>query len=225
VTDAGAEPFRTRVGREKRARTRARILAAAFGLFDELGIDNVTIDHVRDAAGLSRGSFYNYFSTYEDMLKEMAAQIGAVLNKEQSFYFDALSDPAERICRNVQYAIQRLSSDPSCSGVLVRVTPLTGSLTEHMRRHADEDMDRAVAAKAIDVPSAAVAMDLGYGLVVMLIRRGMTVGLAEGDVAAAGLMLMRAYGVPEARARAISQRPLGPMPEGALRDAIIRAEP
>ncbi|WP_292151994.1 TetR/AcrR family transcriptional regulator [Brevundimonas sp.] len=219
----GSEPFRTRVGREKRARTRARILAAAFGLFDERGMDRVTVDDVRDAAGLARGSFYNYFSTYEDMLKDMAATITAQLNTEQSLFFDHLTDPAERICRNIQYTILRLSSDPSCSGVMVRVTPLIGPATPHMRQHAEASMRQAQVIAAIDVPSPAVAMDMGYGLVVMLIRRAMTDGLAVGDIEAAGLMLLRAFGVPEDRAQAIAAAPLPTMPKEPLRHAIIQA--
>lgn len=215
------EPYRTRVGRERRARTRANILTAAFELFDARGIDKVTVDDIRDAAGLARGSFYNYFSTYEDMLKAMAAQIADQLNREQSLLFDQLTDPAERICRNIQYSIHRLASDRSCSGVVVRVTPLVGALTPHMRAHAEGAMAAAIASRAIAVPSVGPAMDLGLGLVVMMLQRAMTEGLAAGDIAAAGLLLLRALGTPEARARELSDQPLPPGPKTPLRAAII----
>ena len=215
------EPYRTRVGRERRARTRANILAAAFELFDARGIDKVTVDDIRDAAGLARGSFYNYFSTYEDMLKAMAAQIADQLNREQSLLFDPLADPAERICRNIQYSIHRLASDRSCSGVVVRVTPLVGALTPHMRAHAESAMAAAIDSHAIAVPAVGPAMDLGLGLVVMMLRRAMTEGLAASDIATAGLLLLRAMGVPEARAREIADQPLPQGPKTPLREAII----
>jgi AcrR family transcriptional regulator len=222
--NAEPEPYRTRVGRERRARTRAAILAAAFELFDARGIDRVTVDDIRDAAGLARGSFYNYFATYEDMLKAMAAQITDQLNREQSLLFDHMADPAERICRNIQYSIHRLASDASCSGVVVRVTPLVGALTPHMRLHAEAAMAAAIDSRAIAVPAIGPAMDLGLGLVVMTLRRAMTEGLARGDIAVTGLLLLRALGVPEARARQIADQPLPPGPKTPLREAIINPE-
>ncbi len=219
--DVKIESHRTRVGREKRARTRASILAAAFELFDAHGVERVTVDDVRDAAGLARGSFYNYFSTFEDMLKAMASAIADELNREQSYLFDGLDDPAERICRNIQYSIARLTPDRSCSGVVVRVMPLVGALTPHMRAHAETALAAAIAKGFIDVPTAAPAMDLGLGLVVMLLRRAMTEGLTDNDIAASGLILLRAFGVPDARARAIAYNPLPSPPATPLRDAII----
>jgi len=219
--DAQIESHRTRAGREKRARTRASILAAAFELFDARGVERVTVDDVRDAASLARGSFYNYFSTFEDMLKAMASSIADELNREQSALFDGLEDPAERICRNIQYSIARLEPDRSCSGVVVRVMPLVGALTPHMRAHAEAALADVIAKGYVDVPAAGPAMDLGLGLVVMMLRRAMTEGLAADDIAAAGLIFLRAFGVPEARARAIAYSPLPSPPTTPLRAAII----
>ena len=58
----------------------------------------------------------------------MARQI----NAEQSERFEDLPNLAERLWSNVRYAILRVSPDRSCAEVLVRVTPLVGSLTDHM---------------------------------------------------------------------------------------------
>ena len=68
--DATAAPinFRTRTGRVRRARTRANILSAAFEVFDAKGVGRATVEDVRERASLARGSFYNYFQTYEGML-------------------------------------------------------------------------------------------------------------------------------------------------------------
>src|SRR5579862_581009 len=99
VAVASEEPavnFRTRTGRIRRARTRATILAAAFEIFDAKGVGRTTVEDVRERAGLARGSFYNYFQTYEDMLKELAAEIARQINAEQSERFEDLPNLAER---------------------------------------------------------------------------------------------------------------------------------
>ena len=82
--------FRARTGRLRRARTRASILSAALEVFDTKGIGLATVEDVRERAGLARGSFYNYFQTYEGMLKELAAEIARQLNAEQSERFEDL---------------------------------------------------------------------------------------------------------------------------------------
>jgi AcrR family transcriptional regulator len=59
---------RTRVGRERRARTEARILAAAMRVFAEKGPDASRIDDFVQAAGISRGTFYNHFQSVDQLL-------------------------------------------------------------------------------------------------------------------------------------------------------------
>jgi AcrR family transcriptional regulator len=221
VTDSAVVNFRTRTGQARRARTRSNILATAFALFDERGVDQVTVEDVRESAGLARGSFYNYFLTYEHMLKELAAQIGRQINVEQSERFEDVANMAERIWCNVRYSILRTASDRACSEILIRVTPLVGAVNDHMRKHAERTVRLAVKRKAIDVPSAGVALDLGYGLVAVMIRRALNLGVDLKEIEAAGLMLLRGFGVAEIEARRISRLPLPVLPELRLRAAVI----
>src|ERR1700733_5400083 len=173
VAAAAPVDFRTRTGQARRARTRSKILSAAFELFDKHGVDRVTVEDVRERAGLARGSFYNYFLTYEEMLKALAADIARQINTEQSERFDTVSNMAERIWSNLRYTILRGASDRSCSEILVRITPLVGPLNEEMRVHAERDLLMSVKRKAVDVPSAGVALDLGYGLATMMLQRAL----------------------------------------------------
>lgn len=213
--------FRTRTGQARRARTRTKILSAAFTLFDRRGVDQVTVEDVREKAGLARGSFYNYFVTYEEMLKAMAAEIARQINREQSERFDTVSNMAERIWSNLRYTILRSASDRSSSEILVRITPLVGPLNEEMRMHVQRDLVMSVKRKAVDVPSAGVALDLGYGLATMMLQRALNGRIDLKELEAAGLMLLGAFGVPEVEARRISRLPLPQLPETPLSAAVI----
>jgi hypothetical protein len=104
---------------------------------------------------------------------------------------------------------------------LVRITPLVGPLNEEMRVHAERDLRVSVKLKAIDVPSAGVALDLGYGLATMMLQRAMNARVDTKELEAAGLMLLRAFGVPEVEARRISRLPLPQLPNVPLRTAVI----
>lgn len=65
----GASDHRTRVGKERGARTETRILEAALGVFAARGPDAPVIDEFVRAAGIARGTFYNHFRSVEDLLR------------------------------------------------------------------------------------------------------------------------------------------------------------
>jgi len=221
MDNAATVNFRTRTGQMRRARTRAKILSTAFTLFDERSVDQVTVEDVRASAGLARGSFYNYFLTYEHMLKEMAAEISRQINIEQMERFGSMGNLVERMWCNVRYFVLRAASDRSCSEILIRVTPLLGPLNDHMRRAAERDLRQSVKRKLINVPSAGVALDLGYGLAAVMVRRALQGGVDAKDVDAAGLLLLRAFGLKEIEARRISRLPWPDLPDTPLRAAVI----
>ena len=221
MDNAATVNFRTRTGQMRRARTRAKILSTAFALFDERSVDQVTVEDVRASAGLARGSFYNYFLTYEHMLKEMAAEISRQINIEQTERFDAMGNLVERMWCNARYFVLRAASDRSCSEILIRVTPLLGPLNDHMRRAAERNIRQSVKRKLINVPSAGVALDLGYGLAAVMIRRALQSGIDAKEVDAAGLLLLRAFGLKEVEARRISRLPWPDLPDISLRASVI----
>ena len=58
--------------REKKSdRTRQRLAAAAIAAMTERGYQGVTIRDICERAGVSIGSFYRYFDTKSDVLREM----------------------------------------------------------------------------------------------------------------------------------------------------------
>ena len=68
MSSGAPDDHRTRVGRERRARMRARLIEAATLVFAQRGPDAALIDHVTQQAGVSRGTFYNYFRSTDELL-------------------------------------------------------------------------------------------------------------------------------------------------------------
>jgi AcrR family transcriptional regulator len=218
------QDFRTRTAQLRRARTRKKILDAAFRLINERGVDGVSIDDVRASAELSRGSFYNYFATFQAMLEEMAGLIAAQINKEQSEHFDKLGDMAARLGQNFRYFVLRAASDKPCGDILIRVIPLVGPLNAHMRDHIHQEMNGAVKSGIFSVPSVDVSLEVGSGLVAVMIRRALARGIDRQELSAATFMLLRAMGVPSAKAKDISAMRLPRVPNTPLGDSIVEAQ-
>ena len=53
---------------EKKSNNRVKILNAAWQLFSEKGYDETTVDEIIEATNTSKGTFYHYFKSKEDLL-------------------------------------------------------------------------------------------------------------------------------------------------------------
>jgi AcrR family transcriptional regulator len=73
--DAGASTLRER----QKQLTRTEIARVAFDLFGKHGIENVSVEMICEAAGVSRATFFNYFKQKDLILNEFAAARGAKL--------------------------------------------------------------------------------------------------------------------------------------------------
>lgn len=101
-------PEKTATLRERqRLTTKSEIVRIAFELFAKWGYDEVSVEMIADAAGISRATFFNYFPTKDLVLHELAAaraervrQMVAVLRKETgTFTRDDLIRMILEICR------------------------------------------------------------------------------------------------------------------------------
>ncbi|QAY65836.1 TetR/AcrR family transcriptional regulator [Paenibacillus protaetiae] len=52
---------------EKKLETKNRILEAAMCLFAEQGFEATTVAQITEAAGVAKGTFFNYFKTKEEV--------------------------------------------------------------------------------------------------------------------------------------------------------------
>lgn len=59
------------IGRSKKEKKRQKILKTAIKLFAKKGYHQTTIDDIADAAGIGKGTVYEYFSSKIDFVKEI----------------------------------------------------------------------------------------------------------------------------------------------------------
>lgn len=63
------------------SRTQQRIIRAALQVFGEVGYDACRVERITAAAGCSRPSFYQYFSSKEDLFRQLAGQVASALSE------------------------------------------------------------------------------------------------------------------------------------------------
>lgn len=131
---------RTRVGRERTARTETRILEAALGVFAKMGPDAPKIDDFVAAAGISRGTFYNHFDSVDAVLAATSEWTTRELLQTIEDALDGLEDPVVRFGVGLRLFFSRAESDPVWSLFVGRVWRMGGlelpmrDLAEGVRR-------------------------------------------------------------------------------------------
>ncbi len=87
----------------KRERTRKKILEAAFGLIGNAHGLTVRIEEICAAAQLSRGTFYNYFTSLEQLFQVLAVELSHDLNHALVATWDETQSHAEGSNAAVQH--------------------------------------------------------------------------------------------------------------------------
>ena len=83
----------------KRERTRKKILEAAFSLLgNEKGL-TVRIEEICAAARISRGTFYNYFTSLEQLFEILAIELSHDLNRALVVVVGRNPEPCRRLQR------------------------------------------------------------------------------------------------------------------------------
>jgi AcrR family transcriptional regulator len=224
---ANIDPIRrAEIGREKRARTRAQLIAAASALFARQAVGSVTVDDVVRQAEVAKGTFYVHF---ED-LRELTAAVADELIKTMDDLLQpvrlSMDDPALRIAYGCSCFIDRALANPSWAGVAARMAAATANVGEVARRRLLEDIKRHV--KGLPqggTMGADLALEVVLGIMLQVlaaIAEGrLTSRHREGAIAA----ILRAIGLDARQVKSVLARL--PEPADAARSELRekRAKP
>lgn len=206
------------VGAARRARMRARLIEAAFVVFSRHGVEATVIGKVIRAAGVSRGTFYNYFRTNEELFEAVAHEVSNELLRLVDPIALREEDAAGRLATGIRLVMRLARAQPILARFLVRGGLLSvrvgGLATEAIRR----DVALGVAAGRFTVTEPALALDLVLGPVLLGFYTLLEEPVSDDHDARLAAAVLRALGVPSTAARRLSARPLEPVrvPEGSL---------
>jgi AcrR family transcriptional regulator len=193
----------------KRERTRKKILEAAFGLIgNEKGL-TVRIEEICAAARVSRGTFYNYFTSLEDLFEVLAIELSHDLNRALVSTFDAeVKSHAEGSNAAIQHYLDYARHDPAWAWAMVHLSAFGPTFGAEAWEACHRSIEQGIEAGEFDVPSATVGRDLMTGTVLATVRTTLRSGGDASQSRTVAHHLLRALGVPDARAREIADRPL-----------------
>jgi AcrR family transcriptional regulator len=193
---------RTRVGEQRSARTETRILEAALRVFGERGPDAPVIDEFVQAAGISRGTFYNYFDSVEALLRATSEWTTREVVESIEEKVAVLDGPTLRFGVGLRLFFAYAERDPLWSRFVARVW-FVGGMELPLR-----DIGDGIRRGHFRVPGDEAAHDLIFGGIREALRRigAGRVPRGYGDQVAEACL--QALGASAARIGAVLAHPL-----------------
>ncbi|MHC8366495.1 TetR/AcrR family transcriptional regulator [Pseudomonas sp. ZT5P21] len=198
-------PRQPRIHEKARLRTRNRLLRAARSVMGRKGIEATAINDITEEAELSFGSFYNYFSSKEEVARAVFIE-DAMLMIEA---LDAATSPeagiAERVGVNIRRTIHRGLTDPVWGWFLVHSVYSINDMISTMGNPLARDILTGNNSKAFDVVDITSTVDCIIGGMLYLLRK-----ILEGERPASAVesmvqYILRGLGVPHDEVERIIQ--------------------
>ncbi|MEZ5502350.1 MAG: helix-turn-helix domain-containing protein [Halioglobus sp.] len=169
---------RTRVGNERRRKMQLRLIEAALVVFDDKGLEATVIDDVISAAGVARGTFYNYFQTIDELLAALSLELGNDVMRSVERAVEHYADPALRLAFGIRLYLRTVLSYPRVSRFFWRaglnaVGP-SHLAFQYLPRHVEEGLDTGV----LRVADALTAIDIIVGVTLTSIHAASTRSVA-----------------------------------------------
>jgi len=148
---------RTIVGRHRRANTETKIIHAAILVFAEQGPDAPVIDDFIRAAGIARGTFYNYFKSTDELRRAASEFLSEKIMKLIDKEIRQLRDPAMRFGLGIRLWMRWAESNPSWCLFIAQVW--------HSIKYERplQDIREGIRKKVFLAPDAYVAWDVVSG--------------------------------------------------------------
>lgn len=139
----------------------------------EHGFTEVGIAEITTAANLGTGTFYNYFSSRDQLLAAVAEEsmekIGDALDRDVS----GLEDPAEAFASSLRHLVRYALNDRVWGGFLVQMGAAHPALLRILGPRARRDLLRGVEARRFSIEDLDLATTCTFGSLIASIQLAM----------------------------------------------------
>lgn len=157
---------RTALGQAQREKTRAWIVESAIPVFAEHGPDAPVIDDFAKAAGVSRGTFYNYFQTTRELLDATIETLSNEVIAAIAPAVQGMPDPVMRLATAARMYYRTATHDPMFRAFLGSVSSVGTLAVEHARG----DLQEAIDAGLVKVRDIELAQAVAVGVMVFALK-------------------------------------------------------
>ena len=177
MTTTLTPPNTTAVEPKKRSRTRRSLLVAGLELLAENG-EGFGLTEVAARAGVSHGTFYNYFKDREELMTALVSYVVEEFAKQAALEVRH-EDPAVRFATISAHALTLASRQPSLVRVALRLTQVQAALlSDDPLQYLRSDLDEGFQNGRFIVPPNDATLDVVVGT---LLFASLRVGDGKSD--------------------------------------------
>lgn len=199
---------RSRVGADRREQMRMRLIASAMLVFARRGAGGSVIDEVITTAKVSRGTFYNYFCTNDELFIAVAEEVGNQLLRTVDPVLMRHSPGAARVACGIRLTVALAKAHPLLAAFLGRAGPSALGAHSLANDIVGRDIADAFAAGQFSGVHPRLAFDLITGPVMSAFNTLQGEPLPDGYERDMAQAVLQALGIPRATAQRLSRLPL-----------------
>ncbi len=171
ATDGAPVAATPRRNEKVRARTRGKLLQAARVVMSRQGIERTAINDITAEAGVAFGSFYNYFSSKDEIARAVFVEDMIATADMLDRNRPADAESALIVALNIRIVLRHAIADPIWGWFLVHTASSAGDLVETMGGRLARDIRNGVADGSFVCPDVLTTMDSIAGGVLFLLRQ------------------------------------------------------
>ncbi|MCC2657577.1 MAG: TetR/AcrR family transcriptional regulator [Panacagrimonas sp.] len=199
---------RKEIGQERRERTRTRLLAAAAQVLAEHGEKKATIDDFIQAAGVARGTFYNYYQTRGEILDDLWAEIGRNPFVEIQKACASIKDPAERLVTKTRLILKTAQDNSTWGWVVFALSLDITTVNADLLAFPRPDLEDGLRRGRFKFDDIHAAKDLVVGACRTALHALLIEERSEDYPRALSALMLRSLGIAATEAQTLVKRPL-----------------
>lgn len=196
------------LGAQRRAKTRARVIAAAFELFGEEEGLHARIEDVVQRAGITRTTFYDHFSGMGELREAVSYEVTHDFLTAVNHTAARLDDARERAAVAIRCYLHRVRAVPRWGRSMINLSASGIIFGAETYRQAEQTVAEGMAAGQFTVSDRALGRDAVLGTTIAAIATMLREEKGADYPEAVAEIILRALGVCVADARAIARRDL-----------------
>lgn len=196
------------IGRERRTRTRARIVAAAFDVFGDAEGLYARIEDVADRAGITRATFYNHFTGMAELREALTFEVTHDFLQAVTNTISQMPDARDRSACAVRFYLRRARIDPRWGWSMINLSAAGLIFGAETFRQAEQTVREGVQGQVFPLASVELGRDLLLGTTLAAMGAIVRGGASEDYPEVVAGAILFGLGVPLEEARICAQRPL-----------------
>lgn len=208
VESAAVVARRWEVARIRKERTQQALMAAAFDLLGREYGRIANVDVVVAQAGVTRATFYNHYTSLEELLRSLSRHMTHDFNAQVIDYIGSISSPPEQSAIFIKAHLQKAYSAPRWGWGMVNLSLYGPIFGYESNRLTESNIQRGIDSGDYTCTSVSAGCDVATGALFAAMTRILKEGNSKGYIPEVVRGILLSWGVAHERARALARKRL-----------------